>query len=74
MELPTVLLKLETMHKATTNSPLFFLNIFFGASLLFFSLSAFFMIAKTTKAFKKGMYVALGGLVFAILVVIFASF
>ncbi len=73
-ELPTVLQKLETMHKATVNSPLFFLNIFFGISLLFFSVSAFFMFAKSTKIFKKGIYVAIGGLVFAIIVVVFSSF
>lgn len=73
-ELPTVLQKLETMHKATTNSPLFFLNIFFGLSLLFFSVSAFFMFAKSNKVLKKGIYVAIGGLLFAILVVAFSSF
>jgi len=73
-ELPTVLQKLESMHKATTNSPLFFLNIFFGVSLLFFSVSAFFMFAKTAKVLKKGIYVAIGGLIFAILMIIFSSF
>lgn len=73
-ELPTALQKLESMHKATTNSPLFFMNIFFGVSLLFFSVSAFFMFAKTAKVLKKGIYVAAAGLIFAILVVAFSSF
>lgn len=73
-ELPTVLQKMEQMHKATTNSPLFFMNIFFGISLLFFSVSAFFMFVRKTKAFKNGVYVALAGLAFAILMVVFASF
>ena len=73
-ELPMVLQKFEQMHKATTNSPLFFLNIFFGFSLLFFSVSAFVMFAKGSKVLKKGIYVAIAGVVFAVLVVIFSSF
>jgi hypothetical protein len=40
-ELPFVLEKMTKLHKATTNQPLFFLNIFFGLSLLFFVLSSF---------------------------------
>lgn len=72
-DLPTVLKKLETMHKATVNSPLFFLNIFFGVSLFFFSISAFFMYAAKSKILRKGLYFAVGGLVFAILVVVFSS-
>jgi len=68
-QLPLFLQKLERLHKATTNSRLFYLNIFFGASLLFFSLSAFFMYVKTAKVLKKGILVAVGGLVFALLMV-----
>ena len=69
-ELPFVLQKLEKLHKATTNSPLYFLNIFFGISLLFFSVSAFFMFARGHKVLRKGMYIALAGLVFAIILVL----
>ncbi|WP_321345395.1 hypothetical protein [uncultured Draconibacterium sp.] len=68
-ELPFVLKKLESLHKATTNSPLYFLNIFFGLSLLFFSVSAFFMYTKTNKVLRKGVYVAIAGLVFAAIIV-----
>ena len=32
MELPFILQKMENRHKATTESPLYFLNIFFGGS------------------------------------------
>ncbi len=70
-ELPKFLQKMEGFHKATVNSPLFFLNIFFGVSLLFFSVSAFFMFAKGNKTLKKGLYVALGGLIFAIIILFF---
>lgn len=69
-ELPFVLQKLEKLHKATTNSPLYFLNIFFGISLLFFSVSAFFMFTRGHKVWRKGMYIALAGLVFAIILVL----
>lgn len=63
MELPFLLEKMEKLHKATTNSPLFFLNIFFGASLLFFVVSAFWMYAPKMPIFKKGMYFGLAGIV-----------
>ena len=69
-ELPFVLQKLERLHKATTNSPLYFLNIFFGISLLFFSVSAFFMYTKTNKVLRKGVIVAIAGLVFAVIIVL----
>lgn len=61
MKLPFVLEKMERLHKATTNSPLYFFNIFFGLSLLFFVLSAFWMFLPSMPIFKKGMYYAIGG-------------
>ena len=66
-ELPGFLRKMENLHKATTNSPLFFLNVFFGLSLLFFSISAFFMYVRTAKVLKKGIYVAVAGAVFTLI-------
>ncbi|MFC3880469.1 hypothetical protein ACFOSV_09795 [Algoriphagus namhaensis] len=63
MELPFLLEKMERLHKATTNSPLYFLNIFFGLSLLFFVISAFWMYAPKMSIFKKGVYFALAGTV-----------
>ena len=68
-ELPLILKKMTDMHKATTDSPLFFLNIFFGASLLFFVISSFWMFIPKTSIFKKGIYFALAGLVLALLVI-----
>ncbi len=70
-ELPYFLDKMTNMHKATTNSPLFFLNIFFGASLLFFVVSAFFMFAVKSSNFKKGLYYTAGGIVLAIIIILF---
>ena len=69
MKLPFILEKMERLHKATTDSPLYFLNIFFGLSLLFFVLSAFWMYTPKMPIFKKGMYFATAGIVLTIILV-----
>lgn len=69
MQLPFVLEKMERLHKATTDSPVYFLNIFFGASLLFFVLSAFWMYTPKMPVFKKGMYFATAGIVLTLVLV-----
>lgn len=67
MKLPLILEKMEKMHKATTNSPLYFLNLFFGTSLLFFVISAFWMYTPKMPIFKKGIYFAIGGFILTII-------
>ena len=67
MELPFILNKMEKLHKATTNSPLYFLNIFFGCALLFFVISAFWMYSPKMAVFKKGMYFALAGIILTLI-------
>jgi uncharacterized iron-regulated membrane protein len=67
MKLPLVLEKMERLHKATTNSPLYFLNIIFGTSLLFFVISAFWMYTPKASVFKKGLYFSLVGTVLTLL-------
>lgn len=64
---PFLLEKMTKMHKATTNQPLFFLNIFFGLSLLFFVISAFWMFIPSSDIFKKGLYFSLGGAVLVLI-------
>ena len=64
--LPKAIDKLTKLHKANSKSPLFFLNIFFGVSLLFFVLSAFWMFLPKTTIFKKGLYFTLAGIVLTI--------
>ncbi|MCS6283774.1 MAG: PepSY domain-containing protein [Dolichospermum sp.] len=59
--------KLQDLHKANTKSPLFYLNIFFGLSLFFFVVSAFYMFLPGTSTFKKGLYFTLAGLVLTII-------
>lgn len=66
-ELPFVLGKMEHLHKATTNDPLFYLNLFFGASLLFFVISSFWMFLPGTKIFKKGIYFTIGGIILTLI-------
>jgi uncharacterized iron-regulated membrane protein len=66
-ELPMILEKLTHLHKAKTSDPLFFLNIFFGLSLLFFVVSAFWMFKPSTPVFKKGLYFTLGGILLTLI-------
>lgn len=67
MELPVILDKMEHLHKATTDSPVYYLNIFFGLSLLFFVISSFWMFMPQTSVFKKGIYFTLGGILLTII-------
>ncbi|MFD1314767.1 hypothetical protein [Namhaeicola litoreus] len=67
-DLPFVLKKMTDLHKATTDRPLFFLNIFFGLSLLFFVISSFWMFVPKASVFKKGIYFSLAGLILALLI------
>lgn len=61
--------KMISMHKAKSGEPLFFLNVFFGASLLFFVISAFWMYLPGSGIFRKGIYFALAGAVLTLLMV-----
>lgn len=62
-ELPFVLEKLTHLHKASTKDPLYYFNVFFALSLLFFVLSSFWMFRPKTKTFKKGLYYSIAGFV-----------
>lgn len=66
-ELPYILDKMSRLHKATTEDPLYWLNIFFGVALLFFVLSAFWMYLPKTKVFKTGLLYSLAGLVLTLI-------
>ena len=66
-ELPYVLGKMTHLHKAKSSEPLYFLNIFFGLSLLFFVISSFWMFMPKSSIFKKGLYFTLGGIVLTLL-------
>jgi uncharacterized iron-regulated membrane protein len=66
-ELPTILEKMTHLHKAGTRDPLFFLNVFFGLSLLFFVISSFWMFMPKTSIFKKGLYFTAAGIVLTLI-------
>ncbi len=69
--LPPLVEKLTHLHKASTKEPLFFLNIFFAASLLFFVISSFWMFMPNTAIFKKGLYFTLAGIVLTVVLLFF---
>jgi hypothetical protein len=64
--LPVVMEKLTQLHKANTKHPLYYLNIFFGVSLLFFVVSSFWMFLPKTSIFKKGLYFTLAGIILTV--------
>jgi len=70
MRPPYVLDKIQKMHKATTNSPLYYFNVFFGCALLFFVMSAYWMFLPQTDIFKKAIYYTIGGLALAFIMVV----
>lgn len=66
-ELPFLLNKMTKLHKATTDSPLYFLNVFFGVALFFFVISSYWMFRPKTKIFKYGIYYTIGGILLTII-------
>ena len=69
-ELPAFVAKLTKLHKSSTKDPLFYLNVFFAISLLFFVLSSFWMFLPKTTIFKKGLYFTLAGIILTIILLI----
>ncbi len=67
--LPFVLDKMTHLHKAQTSDPLFYFNIFFGLSLLFFVISSFWMFMPSTSVFKKGMYFTIAGIIMTLILI-----
>ena len=68
-EWPAAIENLTELHKARSGQPLFFLNVFFGMSLLFFVISAFWMFLPKTTIFKKGLYFTLAGVILTLLLI-----
>ena len=67
-ELPYLLKKMQSLHKATTKSPVYWLNIFFGSSLMFFVISSFWMFLPNTTVFKKGILFSIAGIIMTIVI------
>ena len=66
-ELPYWLDKLTHLHKATTEDPLYYFNIFFGLALLFLAISSFLLFGKTSLIFRKGLWFTLGGIILVLI-------
>ena len=66
-QLPVILESMAKLHKANTNRPLFWSNIIFGLSLLFFVISAFWMFMPSTKIFRKGIFFTIGGIILTLI-------
>ncbi|MCP9236310.1 hypothetical protein [Lewinella sp. JB7] len=66
-ELPYVLDQMTHLHKANTKDPLYFFNLFFGASLLFFVISAFWMFMPCSRVMKKGLIFTGAGIVLTLI-------
>lgn len=64
---PLVIEKMNNLHKMHSGNPLFWLGVFFGIALLFFSISAFFMFAPKAPVYKTGLYVAAAGFLLAVI-------
>ncbi len=69
LQLPYMLDRMTRFHKARSASPLFFMNILFAASLLFFVISALRMFPPKSNVFKKGMIFTICGIVLMLLLV-----
>ncbi len=69
---PAAVQKLVDLHKATPDSPLFFMNVLFGLGLLFLAVSSFVMFVRQAPAFKSGIKYAAAGIVVALVVVIWS--
>ena len=69
-KLPIVLEKMNNLHKMHSGNPLFWLGIFFGIALLFFSVSAFFMFRPSAPIYKKGLYFAGAGFLLTVILLL----
>ena len=67
---PIVIEKMNKLHKMHQGNPLFWLGVFFGVALLFFSVSAFFMFKPSAPVYKKGLYFAVAGFLLTIILLI----
>lgn len=64
--LPTILSKMNSVHKSVSQNPSHLFATVFGILLLFLAVSSLWMFKPQAKSFKKGMIVAGSGVVIAI--------
>lgn len=69
-ELPSLLRKLNTLHKAPSGNLLHWFSLVYGILLIFLALSSFWMFKPKSKLFNRGIFFAGAGLLIAILLLI----
>lgn len=69
-ELPSLLRKFNTLHKAPSGNLLHWYSMVYGILLLFLALSSFWMFKPKSKLFNRGILFAGAGLLVAILLLI----
>lgn len=67
---PLIIEKMNNLHKMHQGNPLFWLAVLFGLGLLFFSVSAFFMINPKAPIYKKGVYFAVAGFLLTVVLLL----
>lgn len=69
MEWPPYIEKLTDLHTSRSADPLFFMNVFFAASLFFFVVSSFWMFPPQAQAFRKGMWFVAAGILLTVIMI-----
>ena len=71
-EWPPFVNKITDLHKSRSGEPLFFLNLIFASSLIFFVISSFWMYPTHSKNFKTGMIYVIAGIAFIVVFLLIA--
>ncbi len=64
---PVFISKLVKLHMTASGGAMSWLTTIFGIALLFLAVSSFWMFKPQTKIFKKGIIVAIAGIIFTII-------
>ncbi len=65
---PDFVTKMIKLHMTSSRNTMAWLTTIFGVALLFLAVSSFWMFKPKTKNFKKGLIVAIAGIVFTIII------
>ncbi len=68
--LPSVFTSSIQLHKTSSHSATRWISVVFGISLMFLAISSFWMFKSKTKFFRRGISVAIGGGIVAIILLI----
>lgn len=69
-ELPDWLNKFNNLHQSSSESRVHWCTTIFGLLLLFLAISSFWMFKPKTKLFRRGIYLAIAGTAFAIVLLL----